>query len=429
MFDLYLFILTDDYRIAEELMFCLPVDQQNYIHYILCMLGKMQISNSKSEMVLIGANDAEGSSGELAGARLDILNPILGLAKSMSLRCAVQLRIPDIVHRHGEPAPLRHLAAALGIHSVNKVRCLHLLLRILTQSGYLTEVRISPAAGGDEEEDKVGYLLTPSSRILLAGDRFSQAPFVLSFLSPVLMNPWESLSRWLEDDEASAATATPFDMANGRSRWDGESSSEQAAAAAFDLLFKEAMASDARLVGDVLVRDRRGLLEGLESMVDVGGSTGELAKAIAAAFPEMRCTVLDLPHVVGGLVGSGNLNFVAGDMFEFIPPASAVLMKWILHCWNDGESLKILKKCKEAIRGHGKGEKVMIIETVVDESSANQNQRAYETQLFFDMEDLVLVPGRERTQKEWAKLFLDAGFSGYKIFPILGFRCLIEVYP
>ena len=42
---------------------------------------------------------------------------------------------------------------------------------------------------------------------------------------------------------------------------------------------------------------------------------------------------------------------------------------------------------------------------------------------------MVLVKGKERTEKEWAKLFLDAGFSDYKITPILGLRALIEVYP
>jgi hypothetical protein len=35
----------------------------------------------------------------------------------------------------------------------------------------------------------------------------------------------------------------------------------------------------------------------------------------------------------------------------------------------------------------------------------------------------------ERNEKEWAKLFLDAGFLNYKIHPVLGTRALIELYP
>jgi len=65
----------------------------------------------------------------------------------------------------------------------------------------------------------------------------------------------------------------------------------------------------------------------LESVVDVGGGTGTMAKAIANAFPHIDCTVFDLPHVVADLQGSQNLKFVGGDMFEWVPPADAVLLK------------------------------------------------------------------------------------------------------
>ncbi|KAF5761852.1 putative O-methyltransferase COMT-type, S-adenosyl-L-methionine-dependent methyltransferase [Helianthus annuus] len=52
-----------------------------------------------------------------------------------------------------------------------------------------------------------------------------------------------------------------------------------------------------------------------------------------------------------------------------------------------------------------------------------------ETQLLFDMLMMSLVTGRERNEKDWAKLLVDAGYTDYKITPILGFRSVIEVYP
>lgn len=52
-----------------------------------------------------------------------------------------------------------------------------------------------------------------------------------------------------------------------------------------------------------------------------------------------------------------------------------------------------------------------------------------ETQLFFDILMMTVLTGRERSEKDWAKLFVDAGFSDYKITPILGLRSLIQVYP
>lgn len=49
----------------------------------------------------------------------------------------------------------------------------------------------------------------------------------------------------------------------------------------------------------------------------------------------------------------------------------------------------------------------------------NEDEKSIETQLFFDMLMMVLVTGRKRNEKEWAKLFLNAGFRDYKITPIL----------
>lgn len=68
----------------------------------------------------------------------------------------------------------------------------------------------------------------------------------------------------------------------------------------------------------------------------------------------------------------------------------------------------------------------MVIDIVVANNKTNDS---IETQLFFDMMVMLMVGGKERNEKEWAHLIKEAGFSGYKIFPILGLRSLIEIYP
>lgn len=103
------------------------------------------------------------------------------------------------------------------------------------------------------------------------------------------------------------------------------------------------------------------------------------------------------------------------------------MTQWILHDWSDEECVKILKKCKEAIISNGKKGKVMVIDMVVDHEK--KNHMLTETQLFWDVLMMANVGGKERDEKEWAQLFCEAGFGGYKIFPILGLRSLIEVYP
>ncbi|MCI18344.1 trans-resveratrol di-O-methyltransferase-like, partial [Trifolium medium] len=69
------------------------------------------------------------------------------------------------------------------------------------------------------------------------------------------------------------------------------------------------------------------LVEGLKSLVDVGGGIGTMTKVIAKSFPNTECIVFDLPHVVDGLQGNGNIKYVGGDMFEAIPPTQSILLK------------------------------------------------------------------------------------------------------
>ena len=90
--------------------------------------------------------------------------------------------------------------------------------------------------------------------------------------------------------------------------------------------------------------------------------------------------------------------------------------------------MKILKRCREAISIKENGGKVIIIDIMMNNQKEN-NCKSRETQLFFDLQMMVFVTGKERDEQEWKKIFLDAGFSHYKISPMLGLRSLIEVFP
>jgi trans-resveratrol di-O-methyltransferase len=76
-----------------------------------------------------------------------------------------------------------------------------------------------------------------------------------------------------------------------------------------------------------VVEDYKPIFEGLGSLVDVGGGNGAVARIISEAFPHIKCTVFDLPHVVANLPETTNLKYVGGDMFQSIPSADAILFK------------------------------------------------------------------------------------------------------
>lgn len=357
------------------------------------------------------ASHDEDHAAKLLRAQTHIWNHVLSFIKSMSLKCAVDLGIPDIIHNYGQPMPLSNLIASLPIHP-SKTHFIHRLMQIMIHSGFFSQ-----HIDDTENELEVKYSLTDASILLLKNHEMSVTPFLLAMLDPILTHPWNHFSNWFKNGDR-----TPFDLVHGMSLWDYAGSDPT-----MNKSFNDAMASDARLVANLVIEKCKGVFKGLESLVDVGGGTGTMAKGIAESFPQLECIVFDLPHVVSGLQGSDNLKYVGGDMFEAIPPADSVLLKWILHDWNDEECVNILKKCKEAITRKGKEGKVIIIDMVLE--NEKRNEESVETQILFDMLMMGLVTGKERNKKEWIKLISSAGYSNYKITPVLGLRSLIEIYP
>eukprot|EP00257_Ricinus_communis_P004500 XP_002517833.2 trans-resveratrol di-O-methyltransferase [Ricinus communis] len=347
---------------------------------------------------------------ELIKAQTHIWNETFHFIKSMSLKCAVQLGIPDIINSHGQPMTLSELVLALQVRPT-KTHHLYRLMRVLVRSGFFN---LQNASDNYSQE---GYILTPASRLLLQNSSFDTRPFISLVLDPIITEPYNSLTSFLRNDDL-----TPFVTAFKDTLW-GCAGNE----ARINHLVNDCMASDSSVIGRAVIIKCKEVFEGLNSLVDVGGGTGNMAKAIAQTFPNLKCTVLDLPHVVDKLQGINNLSFLGGDMFQAVPPADAILLKWILHDWPDEECIKILKNCKEAISRKGKEGKVMIIDIVMGYQTWDDSLT--EAQLLFDMKMMVAVMGKERNEKEWTKLFFDAGFTNYKIYPVLGPRALIEVYP
>ncbi|KAK1556276.1 hypothetical protein Q3G72_001905 [Acer saccharum] len=361
---------------------------------------------------------------ELFQAQSHLYKHIFNYISSMSLKCAVELGIPDILHNHGgQPITLPELVSALKIQPT-KAGSIYRLMRLLVHSGFFCVTKKSTHDDHDqeEEEEEEAFSLTPSSRLLLKDNSNCLSTFVLAMHDPAFSTPWQSLAGWFRED---GHITTPFESAHGLNFWDyGEQNPE------FNTLFSKAMASDSQMA-NLVVKDCKPIFEGLNSLVDVGGGTGSFSRILSEEFPHMKCTVFDLPHVVANSPDhTNNLNFIGGDMFQYIPPADAFLFKLVFHAYGDEDCVKILKKCREAISSkianQGEG-KVIIIDIVINEKE--DEHELTEAKLFFDMLMMVVVTGRERNEKEWQKIFLEAGFSHYKITPLFGLRSLIEVSP
>ncbi|KAH0699689.1 hypothetical protein KY284_013904 [Solanum tuberosum] len=386
-------------------------------------------------------NNVERAS-ELFKAQAHIYKHAFAYANSMALNCAIQLGIPDIIHNHKKPITLPDLLSALKPPS-SKLNGIHRLMRLLVHSQFFDITKLK------ENSETEGYVLTTSSRLLLKSEIPNLSPCVRVMVDPVLVTPWQLLGEWFHKNEE----ATPFETAHGVPMWDFCAQNP-----IFDRVFNEGMASDSQMMR-LVVKDCREVFEGLNSLVDVGGGTGIVAKTILEAVPHLKCTVLDLPHVVANMPQSENLIYVGGNMFQSIPHADAILLKkrnlaafphlkctmlnllhviakmpqtenlkyvggvifqllygfrikgyrpsTVMHNWSDEDChddedcVKILKRCREAIKDkyEGRKGKVLIIDMVLDRDEEEADMT--EVKLIFDvLVMVVLLEGRE-LRKNW----------------------------
>src|SRR5829696_8729370 len=95
----------------------------------------------------------------------------------------------------------------------------------------------------------------------------------------------------------------------------------------------------------------------ISHLLDVGGGSGELIGAVAKRYGHIRGTVFDLPRCeeaatahLARLGISDRADFRPGNFFESIPAAAdSIILKSIIHDWNDARSCTILQNCRRAI--------------------------------------------------------------------------------
>ncbi|GJN04690.1 hypothetical protein PR202_ga22257 [Eleusine coracana subsp. coracana] len=354
--------------------------------------------------------EAASSRENMEGGFTVLYHHVFSYMKPMALKCAVDLGIPDAIHRRGA-ATLADIAADAGVHAA-RLPDLRSLMKLLTTSGLF-------AAAADDGASEPAYTLTAASRLLVGP--LGLGSIVRYQAGPVNVTPFFDMPAWLR--AAPAASDGPkslFELTHGRSRWDPANADSST--------MQDAAVAESQFLIDALLGNHGHIFHGLTSLVDVGGGHGSLGRAIAAMFPSIRCTVLDLAHVIADApaVAGGNVQFVAGNMFESIPSADAVLLKYVLHCWSDKDCIKILRNCKNAIPARAAGGKVII--TVMVSGSGSRDGNASETE---EMHSLFVtgIGGIGREEQEWENIFCDAGFSDYKMTQVMGPVSVIEIFP
>jgi hypothetical protein len=164
---------------------------------------------------------------------------------------------------------------------------------------------------------------------------------------------------------------------------------------------------------------------GIGTLVDIAGGHGRVLTSILQKYPSMRGVLFDLDHVIAGarpvieqLGLSSRCTTATGDFFKAVPQGGdAYIMKHIIHDWNDGEAIAILKSIRAAMNPGGR---VILLESVIAPGSEPDFGK------IIDLEMLLMPGGRERTELEFRDLFERAGFTLTRIVPTKSPLCVVE---
>jgi SAM-dependent methyltransferase len=306
---------------------------------------------------------------------------------SRALGLAVKLGIAELL-KDG-PRDAADLAKATRTHAPSLRRMLRLLASV----------------GVFEERENGSFALTPVGEALRPDVPGSARALVMLFAGDRVHENWAELEHCIRTGEPVFRKRGLDDPFAGRTPEE-------------EANFDAAMADATRLtaVAVAVAYD----FASLQKVIDAGGGNGALLIGILEAHPQLRGVVFDRPGAVERArkeIAAHRLaercEAVSGDFFEEVPRgADAILMKHVIHDWNDEDSLTILRNCHRALGDKGK---VLIVEGVyparIEPSLEGRGAAAN------DVNMLVNTGGRPRSEAEFRALYATAGFELTRIVP------------
>ncbi|KAK8957828.1 Caffeic acid 3-O-methyltransferase [Platanthera zijinensis] len=267
---------------------------------------------------------------------------------SMVTKAAIKLRLFDVLAAAGPDTELTagEITGKLHLKRSNEkgASMLDLMLGFLAAHSILTCT--SAAAGGDRRKT---YGLTATGRLMANDeDAMSMAPILLLTFHEDMIAARRCLK------EAVREGVNPFRKAHGdESLYEYLEKNPE-----LEKLFNQAMENQSNLVmNNITKKYKEGFMEIKELLVDVGGGTGATLSTIVSNFAHIKGINFDLPRVISQAPFIPGVEHIGGDMFDMIPSGGTILLKWILHNWNDEQYLAILKNCPRALPAFRKSDR------------------------------------------------------------------------
>jgi hypothetical protein len=337
----------------------------------------------KLSSVIRAKGDLEATLAETADLKNQMNQLIRGYWVTQAIYVVAELHISDAL-ADGPKRP-EVLAAAAGVN----VNMLYRVLRALASMGIFAE----------DEEGR--FMLTPLAETLRSDPRGGPQAYAMLH-GKELYQSWGKLLDSLQSGQPA------FEKAFGIPAFEYMSQNPDRGA-----IFDKAMTGhhDAETVPMLDAYD----FSVFGELVDVGGGNGSLLITALNRLPELRGVLFDLPTVVERARSAieearlgARCRLAGGSFLESVPGgADAYLLRHVVHDWRDEDTVTILRNCRNAVNPGGK---ILVVEMVVP--SGNDPS-------FVKWLDLMMISygGKERTEKEYEKLFAQAGLKLMRIVP------------
>jgi hypothetical protein len=301
-----------------------------------------------------------------------IVDLAFGFVLSGALNTVAKLQIADRLEQ-GPKTP-RTLAAELAVHE----QSLYRVLRMLASCGVF-------------QEDKEGrFHLTPAADLLRTSLPHTLHHAALMITQDIFWKPVGEL------DEVVRTGKNALDRIFGAPFFDYLTQNKEAGA-----IFHRGMSS----LSDLENAPIAGAYDwtSFKTIVDVGGGHGGFLIEALKLAPNAKGINYDAAHVLKDARLSelpGRWTCVEGDFFKSVPAGDAYILKRILHDWTDDVCVPILQNIRKAMNP---GARVVVVDCVIPPGNEPNGGKV------LDILMMASLPGRERTEADFAELFRRAG--------------------
>ena len=326
--------------------------------------------------------------------QVGLLELTSGFMATDAVYAAAKLGVADVLA--DGPRSAAEIAAETG----SDPDAMRRLLRACATFGLFVE-------GPDEH-----FRLTPMGKGLRSGTAESLLPVVLMLGDPQYQGPWGRLADTVETGRPAA------ELVFGKPMWDYLDDDPKFAA-----VVNNAMTCISALDWPTIaaVYD----FTPYATIADIGGGHGELLARILAAAPGSKGVLQERAALISEaqthLRQAGVLSrcrIEAGSFFDTAPTdADLYVLRRVIHDWDDEQALAILSN----VRHHmPPGSTLLLMESVVPPGNTPHLAKT------LDLDMMIFVGGRERTEQQVDTLLQRAGFRITRILPTVSPISLIE---